>query len=157
MTQKRKMSFGVLGIAATVAILITTGCNKDDYGITPDEQLLTAHDWKITALSVPSATNPSADSSIMAICDLESKLTFSTNYNFDFDNIATGVCSPTNFYYDSGTWSLDSYSDSLYLSGVSRRQSWKVYELSDTLLKASYKDSISPTEFRDTKITLTKY
>jgi hypothetical protein len=155
MTQKRKFQQSIAGIA--VALLVAfSSCSKDDNIEPTKEELLTYHDWKINSLAIPSVTNPSADSSVLVSCDEESRLQFSSSYTYTFANNAAGGCSNSSFAYGTGTWRYDSATDSLHITSSTIHQTWKVYELSDTLLKASYKDSISPTETRDTKIILSK-
>lgn len=156
MTQKRKFRPGILGIA--VALIFTvSSCSKDDDVMLTKEELLTNHDWKITSLTIPSVNNPSADSSVMVSCDEEGRLQFSSSYTYNFTNNTSGGCSNSLFKYGTGTWSYDSSTDSLHITSNTMHLTWKVYELSDTLLRASYKDSIFPTETRDTKNTLSKF
>lgn len=156
MTQKRKFQPGILGIAVALMLAVSS-CSKDDDVIPTQEELLTNHDWKISSLTIPSVSNPSSDSSVMVSCDEESRLQFSNAYTYNFANNTSGSCSNSLFKYDTGTWSYDNSTDSLHIASSTIHLTWKVYELSDTLLKALYKDSISPTETRDTKITLSKF
>jgi len=156
MTQKRRFQPVILGIAVALVFAILS-CSKDDDVIPAEQELLTNHDWKITSLAIPSVSNPSSDSSVLVSCDEEARLQFSSNYSYNFTNNASGGCSSSLFRYGTGTWDYDSSTDSLHITSSTIHLTWKVYELSDTLLKASYKDSISPTESRDTKITLIKF
>lgn len=121
------------------------------------DELLTSHDWKITALTIPSVINPSSDSSVLISCDIESRLQFSSGYTYNFTNNTSGGCSNSLFKYGTGTWRYDIIDDSLHFTSNTLQFTWKVYELSDTLLKVSYKDSISSAGTRDAKITLSKF
>lgn len=156
MTQKRKLQPVISGIAVALMFAVAS-CSKDDDVITTKEELLTNHDWKIIALTIPSVTNPSSDSSVLVSCDQESRLQFSSGYTYNFTNNTSGGCSNSLFKYGTGRWIYDNITDSLYFTSNAMQFTWKVYELSDTLLKASYSDSISPTAIRDAKITLSKF
>jgi hypothetical protein len=62
-------------------------------------------------------------------------------------------CDSTAVPYDKGVWALSADNDSLLLKGT-RTFAWKLEKLNDTLITATFRDSISPTENWLKKITL---
>ena len=140
-----------LGLAS---LILFAACKKTDNGpvLTPQERLLTNKICKLKSLSVASRNDPSTDSSITKSCSDSALMAFDIYGDFQLAD-PTKACDSTIVPYDRGNWMLSSGNDSLLLQGQ-RTFTWKIEVLNDTLFKATFHDSISPTNNWVKKITL---
>ena len=126
-------------IALAAMALTWTSCTKDEDKVEPKTktELITAHTWKLNALTVNPAYNGFTDIFANEPCFQDNSESYSSNGSF-VQNEGTNVCnsySPTN----TGTWSFNStetilqtdYDNSLPNS------SYNILELSDIALKYS--------------------
>jgi hypothetical protein len=141
-------------ITLGLASFLFAACKKTYNGpvLTPQETLLTSKIWKLKSLSVASRNDPSTDSSITKSCSDSALMAFDIYGDYQLAD-PTRECDSTIVPYDRGNWMLSSGNDSLLLQGQ-RTFIWKIEVLNDTLLKASFHDSISPTNNWVKKITL---
>ena len=140
-----------LGLATLVLFV---ACKKTDNGpiLTPQQTILTSKIWKLQSLTVASRNDPSTDSSITKACSDSALMAFDVYGDFQLAD-PTKSCDSSIVPFDRGVWMISSDSDSLMLQGQ-RTFFWKIDVLSDTLLQASFRDSISPTDNWLKKITL---
>ena len=129
-------------------------CKKTDNGpvLTPQQQALTNRIWKLESLTVPKVNDPSQDSSITKSCSDSALMAFDI---FNVYQLAdpSKSCDSSIVPYAKGNWELSSDNDSLLLYGK-RNFAWKIETLNDTILKATFRDSISPDNNFLKKITL---
>jgi hypothetical protein len=141
------LSLGILS-------LIFFACKKTDNGpiLTSQEKALTSRIWKLESLTVPKVSDPSQDSSITKSCSDSALMAFDI---FNVYQLAdpSKACDSSIVPYDKGNWELSSDNDSLLLDGK-RNFAWKIEVLNDTILKATFRDSISPDKNFLKKITL---
>lgn len=130
-----------LGILFTI---VFAACKKTDNGpvLTPQEKALTNKIWQLQSLTVPQVNDPTKDSSITTSCADSALMAFDIFNNFQLAD-ATKHCDTSIVPYDKGIWQLSSDNDSLVLKGK-RTFVWKIEKLQDTILKATFRDSISP-------------
>lgn len=128
-----------------LAALAFAACKKTENGpdLTPKEKILTGKIWKLQSLTVPKAGNPSADSSIKQSCSDSALIAFDIYKAYQLANASKVPCDSIAVPYDKGTWAFSAGSDSLLLKGK-RNFVWKIVELSDTMFKATFRDSIAP-------------
>lgn len=148
------MKTNILVTLGLASLILVAACKKTDNGpvLTPQQTLLTSKIWKLKSLSVASRNDPATDSSITKSCSDSALMAFDIYGNYQLAD-PTKACDSTIVPYDRGNWMLSSASDSLLLQGK-RTFIWKIEVLSDTLLKATFHDSISPTNTWTKKITL---
>ncbi|MEO8822006.1 MAG: hypothetical protein ABI366_00425 [Ginsengibacter sp.] len=149
---KNKKSILSLAIAC---VFVFAACEKTDNGpsLTPEQKALTGRVWQLQSLTVPQTSDPTKDSSIIQPCADSALLAFDVYGSFQFADRSKNGCDSTEVPYDKGIWAISSDSDSLLLKGK-RTFAWKLEKLNDTLIVATFRDSISPTENRLKKITL---
>lgn len=124
-------------------VLFMAACKKDNGNpLTPKEQLL-AHSWSIDALTMKEINDPSKDSSIITECVEKSKVIFLASRQFTIED-ADKSCDSTLLPYDTGTWNLSADGSVLTLKGK-REIVWQVQSLDADKVKATFKDSLSPT------------
>jgi hypothetical protein len=140
---------------AIVCIFAFAACEKNDNGpaLTPAQKALTGRIWQLKSLTVPQVSDPSVDSSIIQTCADSALLAFDVYGNFQLADGSKNGCDSTAVPYDKGVWALSADNDSLLLKGT-RTFAWKLEKLNDTLITATFRDSISPTENWLKKITL---
>lgn len=140
---------------AIVCIFVFAACKKTDNGpeLTPQQKALTGRIWQLKSLTVPQVSDPSVDSSIIQTCADSALLAFDVYGNFQLADGSKNGCDSTAVPYDKGLWALSADNDSLLLKGT-RTFAWKLEKLNDTLIVATFKDSVSPTEHWLKKITL---
>jgi hypothetical protein len=140
---------------AIVCILVFAACEKNDNGpsLTLGQKALTGRVWQLQSLTVPQVSDPSIDSSIIQPCADSALLAFDVYGNFQLADRSKNGCDSIAVPYDAGNWALSSDNDSLLLKGT-RTFAWKLEKLNDTLIIATFRDSISPTESWLKKITL---
>lgn len=147
----------LLTLSAFAGGLLLIACNKDDNdNLSPDEKILSSKVWKIQSLTTKSTVNPEQDSSIMKDCINAATIHLYTGMSFDLKDNSTAGCDSTVFGFDKGTWSFNETTDSLYLDGTKRDVAMKVSTLADTMVVATYRDNVSPTNNRVKTITLKK-
>lgn len=139
-----------------LSITVFASCkkDKDEPRLNEKELLLTAHTWKVTSITVPKITNGEVDSTITTECSLLATVDFKTGHTFEITDPEKN-CDNTAVPYSKGTWTFTSVNDVLTLKG-SKEMSWKIATLSDTELKATFRDSISPEKIQIKTITLNK-
>jgi hypothetical protein len=150
MTNKKLiLSLAIAGLFAFAA------CEKTDSGssLTPAQKALTGRIWQLQSLTVPQISDPSKDSSIIQPCADSALLAFDVYGRFQFADGSKNGCDSTAVPYDKGIWALSLDNDSLLLKGT-RTITWKLEKLNDTIITATFRDSISPTENWLKKITL---
>lgn len=149
---KNKKSILSLAIAC---VFVFAACEKTDNGpsLTPEQKALTGRVWQLQSLTVPQTSDPTKDSSIIQPCADSALLAFDVYGSFQLADRSKDGCDSTAVPYDKGIWAISSDSDSLLLKGK-RTFAWKLEKLNDTLIVATFRDSISPTENRLKKITL---
>ena len=130
---------------AILAALVFAACKKTENGpdLTPKEKILTGKIWKLQSLTVPKAGSTSSDSSIMQPCADSALIAFDIYKAYQLANASKVPCDSIAVPYDKGSWAFSAGSDSLLLKGK-RNFVWKIVELSDTTLKATFRDSIAP-------------
>jgi hypothetical protein len=149
---KNKKSILALAIACAFAF---TSCEKtpDGPSLTPAQKSLTGRVWQLQTLTVPFTSDPTKDSSIIQSCADSALLAFDYYGQFQFADRSKNGCDSVAVPYDKGIWALSADNDSLLLKG-SRTFAWKLETLNDSLIVATFKDSVSPTEHWLKKITL---
>ena len=144
-------AFGIFGLVLFAA------CEKDNNDIpvlTPKEQILTSKVWKMHSITVPGTEDPSTDSLITKECADSALFVFDVYKRFQIAD-PVGNCDSTIVPYEKGNWSL-SAADSLTLNGARRKLTWKVNTLNDSIVKATFRDSIAPDKNWLKTITLKK-
>ena len=140
---------------AIVCVFVFAACKKTDNGpsLTPAQKALTGRVWQLQTLTVPFTSDPTKDSSIIQSCADSALLAFDYYGQFQFADRSKNGCDSSAVPYDKGIWAISSDNDSLVLKGT-RTFAWKLEKLNDTLIVATFKDSVSPTEKWLKKITL---
>ena len=130
-------------------------CDKPVNGapLTSQQKELTGRVWHIKSLTVPQINDPLKDSSIIQLCADSALMTFNSQGSFQLADRSKNGCDSIAVPYDKGIWELTSYNDSLLLKGK-RTFAWKLEKLNDTLMTATFRDSISPSKSWLKKITL---
>ena len=130
-------------------------CKKTDNGpaLTSQEKILTSKVWKLQSLTVPKSDNAAIDSSITLPCSDSTLMAFDIYKAYQIADASKGGCDSTIVPYDKGRWAFSAGSDSLLLKGK-RNFVWKIQKLNDTIVKATFRDSISPTKNWVKTITL---
>lgn len=130
-----------LSIAAALAF---AACKKTENGpdLTPKEKILTSKIWKLQSLTVPKV-GTSTDSSIKQPCADSALIAFDIYKAYQLANASKVACDSVAVPYSKGTWAFSAGSDSLLLKGK-RNFVWKIVAISDTMLKATFRDSIAP-------------
>ncbi len=139
----------------TLGIIFFAACKKTDNGLllTPAQKALTGRIWKLKSLTVPQSTDPSQDSSIIEACADSALVAFDVYGNYQLADGSKDGCDSVAVPYDKGAWALSVNNDSLFLAG-NRNFAWKIETLNDSIVKATFRDSISPTKNWLKKITL---
>lgn len=147
----KKRNLFALGV---LAVLVFAACQKNDNGpeLSPKERMLTGKIWKLHSLTVPKSDDPTKDSSISKPCSDSALMVFDVYKAYQLAN-PSKACDSTIVPYDLGRWAFSSTSDSLILEGK-RKFVWKIQELNDSTLKATFRDSIAPTKDWIKTITL---
>ena len=129
-------------------------CEKTENGtaLTPQERALTNKVWKLKSLTVPKVNESTQDSSITKPCSDSALMAFDLFNQFQLAYHSKS-CDSLIVPYDKGIWKLSADNDTLYLRGR-RTLAWKIESLNDTILKATFRDSISPDKNVVKKITL---
>lgn len=141
-------------LSLIVAGTFLAACKKTDNGptLTPQERALTNRIWALKSLTVPKVSDPSEDSSITKSCSDSALMAFDVFGNYQIAD-PSKACDSTIVPYSKGNWAISSDGDSLALVGK-RNFVWKIEMLNDTILKATFRDSISPEKNYLKKITL---
>ena len=149
---KNKKSILSLAIAC---VFVFAACDKPVHGpsLTPQQKSLKGRVWQLKSLTLPQITDPTKDSSIIQSCADSAVMAFDTYGSFQLADRSKNGCDSIAVPYDKGIWALSSDNDSLLLKGK-RTFAWKLEKLNDTLIVATFRDSISQTENRLKKITL---
>lgn len=143
------LSFGLLGL------IIISACNKSNGpSLTANEQKLSAKTWRLNKLTMPQVNNPLVDSSITSACSDSALAAFDGYHNFQIASFSKQACDSISIPYDLGVWSFNHTEDSLFLKGKRMSRAWKIITLNDTIVKATYKDSLSPSKVWMKTITL---
>lgn len=143
---KNIKSIFVSSLISFCFLLMLVSCKKDndEQPLTVKEKQLTAREWKITDITRPKISNPAQDSSIVKTCTSDDRLVFRTNKSFQLqDN--TVRCDSTIFFYDNGTWVINTAQDQVQLNGTRRVQKWQIVMLNDSIMKVQWRDSTSTT------------
>jgi hypothetical protein len=143
------LAFGI------IAAIFFAACKKSDTSpvLTPQEKILTNKIWKLQSLTVPKSDDATKDSSITKSCSDSALMAFDVYKAFQLAD-PTKECDSTILAYDAGKWSLSASNDTLFLNGNKRKLAWKLNVLNDSTLKATFRDSISPTNNWIKTITL---
>ncbi|MEO9100226.1 MAG: hypothetical protein ABI267_07890 [Ginsengibacter sp.] len=149
---KNRKSIFSLAIAC---VFLFAACKKTHNGttLTPQQKALTGKSWQLQSLTVPKKANPSIDSSIIQACADSALMTFDVYGSFQLADRSKHGCDSTAVPYDKGIWAISSDSDTLLLKGK-RTFAWKLQKLNDTIIIATFRDSLSPTKNWLKKITL---
>ncbi|MEO6838911.1 MAG: hypothetical protein ABI185_11035 [Ginsengibacter sp.] len=141
--------------SAIACTLLFAACKKTVNGptLTPLQKALTGRVWRLQSLTVPQKSDPSKDSSIIQPCADSALLAFDVYGSFQLADRSKNGCDSTVVPYDQGIWGISSDSDSLLLKGK-RTFKWKLEKLNDTIIIATFRDSISPIKNWLKKITL---
>jgi hypothetical protein len=136
-----------------VSAILFAACEKTDTGpvLTPQEKALTNKIWALESLTVPAINDPSQDSSITTPCSDSALMAFDIYGVYQIAD-PSKACDSTIVPYAKGNWAISSDGDSLALMGK-RNFIWKIEMLNDTILKATFRDSISPDKNYLKKIT----
>jgi virulence-associated protein VapD len=150
---KKGMMMLSLGL---VGFIIFASCNKSNNGpsLTANEQHLSSRTWKLNGLTMPKVSNPLVDSSITSPGSDSTLAAFDAYHNFQIANFSKQTSDSISIPYDLGTWAFNNTQDSLYLQGKKMSRIWKIIQLNDTIVKATYKDSLSPSKVWIKTITL---
>lgn len=145
-------------IAIALCLLATTtfvACEKDknEPNLTAKEKML-VNNWKLESLTMPKASNPEVDSSIVKECTEKATVVFNANKGFDIID-PNKNCDSTILTYDKGTWTLSAAGDELTLKGK-RTIKWQVKTLTENSIKATFRDSTSVEHNYIKTITLKK-
>jgi hypothetical protein len=142
----KKQNLLKLMAMAIVSSTILLACIKDENNVVPvpDQVKKLMNDWKITDITTPKKTNPSADSSIYKTCMSDDIIKFNSA-GFDFQD-GTSKCDSVAYPYSKGIWAYDLAKDSIQLGATTPKKymSWKVSKLNDSIMQIKYIDSISP-------------
>ncbi len=140
---------------AIACVFVFAACKKSDNGpsLTPQQKALTGRVWQLQSLTVPQISDPTKDSSIIQPCADSALMTFDVYGSFQMADRSKNGCDSTAVPYDKGVWALSLDSDSLLLKGA-RTFAWKLEKLNDTIVTATFRDSVSPTKNWLKKITL---
>lgn len=138
-----------------VSVFVFAACNKTNDGpsLTSEQKSLTGRIWRLQSLTVPQTSDPSKDSSIIQSCADSALMAFDVYGNYQLADGSKNGCDSTAVPCDHGTWALSSDNDSLLLKGK-RNFAWKLEKLNDTIITATFRDSISPVKNWLKKITL---
>lgn len=141
----KNLALGIFGL------LFFAACKKSENGpvLSPNEKLLTAKVWELKTLTVPGEEE---ETSILIDCAKEASMAFDAYKNFQFAD-PTKECDSTVVPYDKGKWAFNATGDSLILEGK-RKLAWKIVKLDESMLQATFRDSISPEENVVKTITL---
>ena len=130
-----------------IAALFFAACKKNDNGptLSPQEKALIGNGkiWKLQSLTVAKSDDPTKDSSITKSCSDSALMAFDVYKAYQLADASKGGCDSSIVPYSKGTWAFSAGSDSLLLQG-SRKFVWNIEKLNDTILKATFRDSISP-------------
>ena len=140
--------------ALSITVFASCKKDKDEPRLNAKELLLTAHTWKVKSITVPKIGNPEVDSSITKECSLLATIDFKTGRTFEIADPGKN-CDSTIVPYGKGNWTFTSVNDVLILKG-GKEFSWKISSLTESELKAVFKDSISPTKIQMKTIILKK-
>ena len=140
--------------ALSMTVFASCKKDKDEPRLNEKELLLTAHTWKVASITVPASNDGEADSEITTECSLLATVDFKTGRTFEIADPGKN-CDSTVVPYSKGSWTFTSVNDILSLKG-GKEMSWKITTLTDTELKATFRDSISPENIRLKTITLKK-
>ena len=145
----------ILPMSICICVVIFAACKKTDNGtsLSPQERALTGKIWKIQSLTVPKTGDATGDSSIIEPCADSALLGFDIYGNFQFADGSKHGCDSSSVPYDIGGWALSNSNDSMLLQGK-KRFIWKLETLNDTIIKATFRDSVSPTKSVLKKIVL---
>lgn len=139
----------LLGLLCAGAITSASfvACNKDNEPapLPAKVQKLINANWKINNITVPSANVPAEDSTLLQACTNDDVIIFGLT-GYDFQDGAV-KCDSAIFPYNKNDWNYDIVNDSLFLATGTPGKiiRWKVAELTDTDLRITWFDSISPT------------
>jgi hypothetical protein len=147
MKNKNLLSVGI------VSVLFFAACKKLDNGpsLTPQQKALTNKIWKLKSLTVPKLSDPSQDSSILKSCSDSALMAFDIYSVYQIAD-PTKSCDSSIIPYSKGNWAMSSNNDTLLLFSK-RNLAWKIDMVNDTILKATFRDSISPEKNAVKKIT----
>ena len=120
--------------------------------LTPKEKILVNKTWKVDSLTIPKISDATKDSSIAKECSEDALLDFDASKAFRFTD-PSKTCDSSLVPYGNGTWSLGVSNDTLVLNGA-RKLAWKIIELNNTRLKATFRDSIAPDKIQMKTIIL---
>lgn len=140
--------------ALTLIVFASCKKDKDEPRLNEKERLLTAHTWKVASITIPKISNPEVDSTITTECSLLATVDFKAARTFEIADPQKN-CDSTIVPYSKGSWTFTSVNDILSLK-ASKEMSWKITSLSDSELKATFRDSISPEKIQLKTITLKK-
>lgn len=135
---------------ALLSVLLLSACQKTNDGpvLTAKERTLIGTSgagkiWILQSLTMPKAGDASVDSSIRKPCADSALMAFDIYKAYQLANGSKGACDSIAVPYSIGSWSLSADGDSLLLHGK-RDLVWKVEILNDNMLKAIFRDSLSP-------------
>ena len=140
--------------ALSMTVFASCKKDKDEPRLNEKEVLLTAHTWKVESITIPKISNPEVDSTITTECSLLATLDFKASRTFEIADPGKN-CDSTIVPYGKGNWTFTSVNDVLSLKGA-KDLSWKITKLTDAELKATFRDSISPSKIQLKTITLKK-
>ena len=137
------------------SMIAFTACkkDKDKPELNAKEVLLTAHSWKLKTLTVPKKIGE-GDSSITKECSAKATFDFSKTKSFQVGDPDKN-CDSTLVPYSKGNWSYALSTDSLAFTGT-KKMTWKVTSLTESELKAIFKDSLAPDKVYIKTLTLMK-
>lgn len=132
-----------IALAAFLVALTFAACKKTENGpvLSAQEKSLTSKVWILKALTVKNADG-SSDSSIMKSCADSSAMAFDIYKAYQLASGSKVACDSIAVPYDKGTWALSADADSLTLKGK-RNFVWRIEKLNDTIIKATFRDSVA--------------
>lgn len=139
---------------SALAIIGFSACKKEKNEPTLNEKeaLITAHTWKVQSLTMPKKGSNVSDSSIVKECTLLATLDFKADRNYTVTDPQKN-CDSTLLPYGKGTWS---YANNVLTLKGKQTLAWNISSLTESELKATYKDSIAPDKVYTKTITLKK-
>lgn len=139
---KTIFSLAKLAALGMFALLIATGCKKDDKPATDQTALLTGGSWQLSAMTVDPAidwfgTPVTNVFSQLPACFKDDITIFKSNGTVNYDEGAS-KCSVNDPQTTSGTWAFNPEQTILSITSDGETTSWDITSLTSSTFKADY-------------------